>query len=96
MQTYQSQSIPQSEWIKISAKGLVTLPKAMREQAGFKEGDVAKATLQGGKIIIEPRENSGADILDLEDFWQDSTNGPSFDEIGDWWNEHKKQLRKSG
>lgn len=45
----------QTEWIKILGNGLVTIPKAMRKKAGIKEGDVARATLVGNKIIIEPR-----------------------------------------
>ncbi len=42
-----------SEWIKISAKGLITLPKKMRESIGLKEGSIAKATLKGSSIVIE-------------------------------------------
>jgi len=53
----QTQS-PRAEWLKILGNGLVTIPKAMREKAGIKEGDVAKATLVGDKIIIEPRASA--------------------------------------
>ena len=48
-------SSPEVEWVKILGNGLITIPKAMRKKAGIKEGDVAKATLVGNKIIIEPR-----------------------------------------
>lgn len=49
--------IPQDEvWVKILNKGLMTIPKAMREKVGIKEGDVAKARVEGNKIVIEPRE----------------------------------------
>lgn len=44
-----------TEWVKILGNGLITIPKAMREKAGIKEGDVAKATLVGDRIVIEPR-----------------------------------------
>jgi AbrB family looped-hinge helix DNA binding protein len=43
--------------MKILGNGLITIPKAMRKKAGIKEGDVAKATLVGNKIIIEPRSS---------------------------------------
>ena len=43
-------------WVKILNKGLMTIPKAMREKVGIKEGDVAKARVEGNKIVIEPRE----------------------------------------
>jgi AbrB family looped-hinge helix DNA binding protein len=48
-------SSSQTEWVKILDNGLITIPKAMRKQAGIKDGDVARATLVGNKIIIEPR-----------------------------------------
>jgi AbrB family looped-hinge helix DNA binding protein len=48
-------SSPEAEWVKVLGNGLITIPKAMRKKAGIKEGDVAKATLVGNKIIIEPR-----------------------------------------
>ena len=54
MQTTQPQV--QEVWIRVLKKGIVTLPKAMREKVGIKEGDVAKAKLVGNNIIIEPRE----------------------------------------
>ena len=44
------------EWVNILTKGIITIPKKMREQVGIKEGDVAKVKVQGRKIIIEPRE----------------------------------------
>ncbi|SRR6266496_5131460 len=54
MQTQTPQE-PQETWVRVLKKGIVTLPKAMREKAGIKEGDVAKATLIGNMIVIEPR-----------------------------------------
>lgn len=46
----------QEEWVNILAKGIITIPKKMREKVGIKEGDVAKVKVQGKKIIIEPRD----------------------------------------
>jgi len=46
----------QEEWVKILAKGLITIPKSFRDELGLKEGEVAKVKKIGTKIIIEPRE----------------------------------------
>ena len=55
----QVQSSKQEEtWVKILKKGIITLPKAMREKAGMKEGDVARAKRIGNVIIIEAREEA--------------------------------------
>lgn len=43
-------------WIKILSKGVVTLPKEFRQELGLEDGDVAKAWIEGGKLIIESRE----------------------------------------
>lgn len=58
MQTTQPQPEIQEVWVRVLKKGIVTLPKAMREKAGIKEGDVAKAKLVGNNIVIEPREKA--------------------------------------
>lgn len=50
-------------WVKILNKGLMTIPKAMREKVGIKEGDVAKARVEGNKIIIEAREEASYRIF---------------------------------
>ncbi|AWR99910.1 AbrB/MazE/SpoVT family DNA-binding domain-containing protein [Metallosphaera hakonensis] len=39
--------------IKVNKKGIIVLPKAIREEIGLKEGDVVKVKVEGGKIIIE-------------------------------------------
>ncbi len=51
------QSPTQDEaWIKILPKGLITLPKRMREKLDIKAGDIAKVKVSGNSIIIKPRE----------------------------------------
>ena len=45
-------------WVKILYKGLMTIPKAMREKVGIKEGDVAKVRVEGNKIVLEPRQEA--------------------------------------
>lgn len=51
-----SQLQPQSEWIKILNKGIITIPKKMRTQIGIQEGDMAKISLQENKIVIEAQD----------------------------------------
>jgi len=43
-------------WVKILSKGLITIPKAIREEIGMNEGEVAKITKVGRMLIIKPRD----------------------------------------
>jgi AbrB family looped-hinge helix DNA binding protein len=45
-------------WVKILPKGLITIPKKIRERLGIAAGDVAKTRISGNEIIIEPRKTS--------------------------------------
>ena len=40
--------------VKIQNKGLITLPKAYREELGLKEGGLARIRKKSGGLIIEP------------------------------------------
>lgn len=52
------QAIVQDEaWIKILPKGLITIPKKIREKLGLKEGDVAQVKVLKNTMIIKPRES---------------------------------------
>jgi len=55
MQT-QAKTTCQDEWVKILSKGLITIPKAFREELGLNEGEIAKIKKIGRRLIIEPRE----------------------------------------
>lgn len=46
----------QQEWVKILAKGMITIPKNLREELGIKEGEVAIIKKVGRRLVIEPRE----------------------------------------
>ena len=35
-----NQSDTQEEWVNVLSKGLITIPKKMRDEVGIKEGDV--------------------------------------------------------
>ncbi len=54
----QQTSLPtgNTEWVKILNKGVITLPKKLRDQAGIQPGDVARARVSGKSIIIESRD----------------------------------------
>ncbi|MBI4009506.1 AbrB/MazE/SpoVT family DNA-binding domain-containing protein [Candidatus Roizmanbacteria bacterium] len=71
-----SQTDTQEEWVNILPKGLITIPKKIRETVGIKEGDVAKVKVRGKKIIIEPREE-----IDYRTFTKE--------EIEEWLEEDK-------
>ncbi len=55
MKTISASDYPQ-EWVKILAKGMITIPKPLREGMGLKEGEVAKIKRVGKRLVIEPRE----------------------------------------
>lgn len=40
--------------VKVSSKGQVVLPAAVRHKAGIGRGDVLAASVVGGKVILEP------------------------------------------
>lgn len=50
-QVLSSQS--QEEYLRILGKGMVTIPKAWRDELGLKEGEIVKAKKIGNKMVIE-------------------------------------------
>lgn len=48
--------------IKLQQRGLITLPKKLRELLEIEEGQVLRIELSGNKIILEPQLSS----LDIE------------------------------
>lgn len=57
----QTQQI-QTEWVNILSKGIITIPKKMRDKVGMKEGDVSKIRVVGKAIIIEPKDTSYSEV----------------------------------
>ena len=43
----------QEAWLKVLAKGMVTLPKRWRDELGIENGTLIKARKEGNKLIIE-------------------------------------------
>ena len=46
------------QWLKVLGKGMLTLPKRWRNEAGLETGDVVKAKKEGSKVVIELKERS--------------------------------------
>ena len=42
-----------SELVKISSKGLLTLPKSIREQLDINVGDYLDVTIEAGKVMLQ-------------------------------------------
>jgi len=42
--------------VKVKTKGQVTLPTALREQAGLQVGDLLEITLERGKIMLTAQD----------------------------------------
>lgn len=46
----------QEEYLRILGKGMVTIPKAWRDELGLEEGEIVKAAKMGNKLVIEVAE----------------------------------------
>lgn len=46
----------QEEYLRILGKGMVTIPKAWRDELGLQEGEIVKARKIGNRMIIESEE----------------------------------------
>jgi AbrB family looped-hinge helix DNA binding protein len=54
-----------SELVKVSSKGLLTLPKSIREKLNISVGDYLDVTINTGKVILQKVE-----ILPKEIDWE--------------------------
>lgn len=54
-------------WVKLLPKGLVTIPKIMRNKLNFQRGEVVKMKLIGKRLVIEPREIADYEIYTDEE-----------------------------
>lgn len=69
MQLGKREEITKEEWVKVLAKGMITIPKPFREQLGIKEGEVARIKKIGNRLVIEPREVADYEIYSKKE-WQ--------------------------
>lgn len=44
----------QGEIIKVQSKGVVTIPKSLREAVGLEENGLARITKEKGRLVMEP------------------------------------------
>lgn len=48
------QQIVQEQIVRVQAKGLVTIPKRLRDKIGLRENGLARIKKEGGRLILEP------------------------------------------
>jgi len=58
-----------SELVKVSSKGLLTLPKSIRDKLNISVGDYLDITIQAGKVILQKVE-----ILPKKIDWENEEN----------------------
>jgi AbrB family looped-hinge helix DNA binding protein len=58
-----------SELIKVSSKGLLTLPKSIREELKINVGDYLDVTIEAGKVILQK-----VDIIPKKIDWENEDN----------------------
>jgi AbrB family looped-hinge helix DNA binding protein len=54
-----------SDLIKVSSKGLLTLPKSIREQLNISVGDYLDVTIETGKVVLQK-----VDIMPKKTDWE--------------------------
>lgn len=65
----------------LTSKGQVTIPKAVREELGLREGDrVAFRVLGDGSVVVEPET---IDLLDLRGILRPRRKGVSLSDMDD-------------
>jgi AbrB family looped-hinge helix DNA binding protein len=61
-----------TKWMRISAKGQVTLPRELRESLSLKPGDELVYTILGDRMLVTPKN---VDFNDLAGFLDAPPNG---------------------
>jgi AbrB family looped-hinge helix DNA binding protein len=66
--------------IKLQQRGLLTLPKKLRDSLGLEEGHIFRVKSHAGKIILEPQMSEFDRQLaaDIKQGYEDIKNGKSF------------------
>ena len=49
--------------VEVGKKGVVVIPKAVRDLVGVKEGDLLRVSVQDGKIVLEPERRVDVDEI---------------------------------
>ena len=81
--------------IKISDKGQISIPQAIREKAGLKRGDELIIIQTDGKILLEKAQNVSSkvedDFRDIIKFSEQSLKGVWDNKQDDIWNDYLKR-----
>ena len=48
--------------VRVQSKGLITLPKKIRDEVGFQENSHLKITTENGRVILEPAKTFSSPI----------------------------------
>ncbi len=54
----QQSTVPQEEWLRVLTKGMITIPKAWRDEFGIQEGKLVLAKKKANEIVIQPIQKS--------------------------------------
>ena len=49
--------------VEVGKKGVVVIPKAIRDLVGVKEGDLLRVSVVDGKIVLEPEKRVDVDEI---------------------------------
>lgn len=78
----QAQREPAQEFVKVKSKYQLTLPTSLRRSLGVDVGDLFRASVQGGTLVLTPAEVLDRDVAEsLRDVAEGRTYGP-FDTVG--------------
>jgi AbrB family looped-hinge helix DNA binding protein len=64
--------MPDTTLVKVSSKGLVTLPKKIRSQLGIEDGDYLSISSDNDQIIFR-KAKIEIDYENLDDAWKEHT-----------------------
>ncbi|MFZ0301157.1 MAG: AbrB/MazE/SpoVT family DNA-binding domain-containing protein [Terracidiphilus sp.] len=82
---------------KVSSKGQVVIPVAIREQLGIERGTELSFRVENGSIIVDP-QNLNAELARIRSLRGITAGGPSGTEmlIEDRRRERERELREEG
>lgn len=77
----QTQREPAQEFVKVKSKYQLTLPTSLRRSLGVDVGDLFRASVQGGALVLTPAQVLDRDLAEsLRDVAEGRTYGP-FDTV---------------
>jgi len=82
---------------KVSSKGQVVIPAAIREQLGIERGTELSFRVEGGSIVVNPKSLS-AELARIKSMRGITAGGPSMCDslIEDRRRERERELREEG